>query len=159
MTRAPLLLVACLAVAATATAARLDDSASPRQRFDLSPRWVHEHDTGGSPDRLNAMVAEMANVEVRLNTTAYVGKRGRIYLVLPPVVAGLRSASGMRVEWRTRGTLLDGAALPGDRTLLYDGPISRPSINEIFDFVIHLDARHMAGGLRFDPTFEIDLAP
>lgn len=159
MTRPALLLVVLLAATATAFAARLDDSASPRQRFDLTPRWLHDGDAAGSSDRLNAMVAEVTNVEVRLNTAPHVGTRARIYLVLPPIVTGMRSASGMRVEWRTRGHFLAGSALPGDRTLLYDGPISRPLESEIFDFVIYLDARHMGGGLRFDPTFEIDVSP
>jgi hypothetical protein len=155
------ILAAALAFAVTtgAFAVRLDDSASPRRRFDLTPRWEYDGESANSPDRMNALVADVPKVEVRLNTVAWVGKRGRIYLVLPPVVMGLRTPHGMRVEWRTHGTFQDGSALPGDRALLYDGPITSPLTQETFDFVIHLDARYMGGGLRFDPEFEFEPSP
>jgi hypothetical protein len=156
------LLVAIVALAALPLAAatiRLDDSASPKRRLDLKPRWVHEQGEIGSPDRLNAMVANVPAVEIRLNTAAHVGKRGRIYLVMPAVVPGLMSPNAMRLEWRTRGVFQEGSALPGERRLLYDGPISQPSMNDHFDFNVFFDARQQAGALRFDPSFELEVLP
>lgn len=158
----PRLAMAFLALVLAAPAAgaqtRLDDSASPRQRVDLRSRWMYD-DEGRGMDGVNAMVAEAANVEVRLNTAAYAGKRGRIYVVLPDVVAGLRSPGGMSVEWKARGTFLSGKVLPGGRGLLYDGPISGPLMGDILDFTIVLDARRVEESLRFAPVFEIDVAP
>jgi hypothetical protein len=148
------LLLAGLASIATA-ATRLDDSASPRARVDVTSRWLHTRE-GLDTVELNAMVAEVRNLEVRLNTAAFVGKRGRIYLTVPAFVTGLQSASGMRVEWQTRGTLMAGTALPGTRSVVYDGPITKAILADFMDFSLFLDARYLQGGLRFEPVFEIE---
>jgi hypothetical protein len=148
------LLLAGLASIATA-ATRLDDSASPRARVDVTSRWLHTRE-GLDTVELNAMVAEVRNLEVRLNTAAFVGKRGRIYLTVPALVTGLQSASGMRVEWQTRGTLMAGTALPGTRSVVYDGPITKAILADFMDFSLFLDARYLQGGLRFEPVFEIE---
>ena len=150
------LIVACLASFATAAATRLDDSASPRARVDVSPRWLHTGEGLTDPARLNAMVAEVRNLEVRLNTSAFVGKRGRIYLTVPAFTVGLQSPSGLRVEWRTRGTLMAGSALPGTRSVVYDGPITKALLADFMDFSLFLDARYVQAGLRFEPVFEIE---
>ncbi|QJR13885.1 hypothetical protein [Usitatibacter palustris] len=159
MKRLAAVLFACAAAAPFAQAGtRLDDSGSPRSRVEVQSRWLH-HDEGLSPERLNAMVADITNLEFRLDTSRYVGKRARIYFVIPDFISGLRSVSGMRVEWRSRGTFLPGSALPGQRALVYDGLIQRPSIHESLDLQIYLDARHIDRITRFDPSFEIDVAP
>lgn len=144
---------------AEAAAAKLDDSPSPRQRVDVRTRWLHDGDELSDPKRLNAMIADVANLDVRLNTAAYVGKRGRIYMSVPQVVPGLRSPEGMRIEWRTRGLFQPGSVLPGGRALLYDGLIEKPITGDILDVSIYLDARDTGAGLRFEPRFEIDLLP
>lgn len=153
------MIVACLASAAATAATRLDDSASPRARVDVTSRWLHTREGLTDPAQLNAMVAEVRNLEVRLNTSAFVGKRGRIYLALPAFTTGLQSASGMRVEWQTRGTLMAGTALPGTRSVVYDGPITKAYLADFLDFSLFLDARYLQGGLRFEPVFEIETAP
>jgi hypothetical protein len=138
---------------------KLDDSASPRSRVDATVRWLHAGEGLTTPDLLNAMVAKEPNLEIRLDTSPYVGKKARIYLVVPDFMPGLRSPTGMRVEWKTRGTFLAGSALPGARTLVYDGTIQRASIHESLDLSLYLDARHFERGLRFEPSFEIDVLP
>lgn len=154
-------LLAMLVLAAPAALGapkRLDDRGSPRSVVNVESRWVHAGD-GLSAEQLNAMVATVPNLEFRLDTSAYVGKRARIYLVIPELVQGLRGPNGMRVEWTTRGQFMAGAALPGQRTLVYDGLIQRPSMQESLDLSVYLDARYLERGLRFDPAFEIDVAP
>jgi hypothetical protein len=152
-------LLAGLALVTGATAAtRLDDSASPRHVVNVETRWLHAEE-GLTPDQLNALVATVTNLEFRLDTSRYVGKRGRIWLVLPDVVPGLRSPEALRVEWTTRGTFLSGSAFAGQRTLVYEGPIRQASLHEALDLRIYLDARHLEANLRLDPMFEIDLAP
>ena len=145
-----------LALPAATAATRLDDSASPRTRVDVTSRWLHTQEGLTDPAQLNAMVAEVRNLEVRLNTSAYVGKRGRVYLTVPAATVGLQSASGMRVEWRTRGTLMAGTALPGTRAVVYDGPITKAVLADFMDFSLFLDARFVQTGLRFEPVFEIE---
>lgn len=154
-------LALAFALAATASAAapkKLDDRGSPRSLVNVESRWLHSGE-GLSPEQLNAMVATVTNLEFRLDTSAYVGKRARIYLVIPEFVQGLRSSAGMRVEWTSRGSFLSGAALPGQRTLVYDGLVQRPTLHEALDLSVYLDARYLERGLRFDPAFEIDVAP
>jgi hypothetical protein len=156
---AALAVLALLPAFATAAPVRLDDTASPRSRIDVKPRWAHAEEVGDNPERVNAMLAQVPNLEVRLNTSKYVGKTARIWLVVPDFVPGLRSPNGMRVEWRTRGTLFGGSALPGTRTVVYDGVVRQALVTDFLDLTLHLDARFLERGLRFEPTFEIDVAP
>jgi hypothetical protein len=154
------LIAAVLITAAPwALAERLDDSASPKRRLDLEPRWLHNEGYLGTPERLNAMVAAVPRVEVRLNTAKHVGKRGRIYLVMPPFVPGLNSPNGMRLEWRAHGLFQSGSALPGEKALLYDGPVTQSMMSDVLDFQVHLDARYVTSALRFDPVFDIEVSP
>lgn len=150
------LLIAILAMAACgdALAQKLDDSPSPKRRLDVEPRWLHNEGYIGSPERLNALVASVPSVEVRLNTAAHVGKRGRIYLVMPQFVQGLASPNAMRLEWRARGAFQSGSALPGERALLYDGPVTSPITGDVLDFNVYIDARHQHAPVRFEPAFE-----
>jgi hypothetical protein len=150
-------LVAAMAFAAEPV--RLDDTASPRSRVEAQPRWLHTGEGLGNPEMVNAMIAQVANLEVRLNTARFVGKSARVFLVFPDFVPGIRSRSGIRAEWRTRGVLLPGSALPGTRTLVYDGPITKPFLSDFLDLSLFLDARYLDTGARFEPVFELELAP
>lgn len=154
-----LLLAACALAAASTLGApiRLDDSASPKSRIVSAPRWLGEHESAGNREWLHALVAEAANVEVRLDTKAFVGARGRIYLAVPELVPGLLSRDGLRVTWVSGGGFASGSALPGERTLVYDGPIASAVTAGRFDFRFDLDARHLGRGLRVEPYFEIEV--
>ena len=148
-----------LTTAAAGAGERLDDAPSPKRRLDAQPRWLYNEAYLGTPERLNAMVASLANVEVRLDTAKHVGRRGRIYLVMPQFVPGIASPSAMRLEWRARGAFQSGSALPGQKALLYDGPVTSPITGDVLDFSVHIDARHFTSALRFDPTFEFEATP
>ena len=157
--RAIALLLLTLASLGAAAGVKLDDSASPRSRVDATVRWLHTNEGLTTPELINAMVATVPNLEFRLDTSRYVGKKARIFLVVPDFMPGLRTPTGLRVEWKTRGTFLAGTAVPGTRALVYDGPIKLPSMHESLDLSIYLDARYFERGLRFEPTFEIDVLP
>lgn len=137
-------------------AAHLDDSASPRQRIEVKPRWQFEGEDALSPERIGRMVVDVPNVEIRLNTTTWQGKPARIYLTLPALVPGVKSPEGMRVEWRTRQQMQSGSIVPGGRVLVFDGTVERAQTVEFFDFTIHLDTRFTQRGIRFEPKFEIE---
>ena len=141
-----------------AAATRLDDSLSPQQRIDAKPEWRHEGSGVMSDDDFNAMVARIRGFEFRFNTAPYVGKTVQIYFTLPLQISGLKSPSGMRVDWRTRGLFAAGSTIPGARVLVYQGMIKQPMMSEFFDFEISIDGRHMERGLQFDPQFEIEVA-
>jgi len=150
------LLLAFVPPAGAAT--RLDDSLSPRQRVEIVPRWVSESTSGRlSNEQLNALVAEVRQFEVRLNTAKYVGREAEIYLRLPVAIIGLHSPAGLRLEWRTRGRFASGSVRPGERMLLFRGAISQPVMEDTFDFVLHFDGRYIQRGLQFDPIYEIEI--
>jgi hypothetical protein len=150
--------VLLMAGGASGAPVRLDDSASPRSRVDAKPRWLHVEEGLASAERINAMIADVPNLEVRLNTSRFVGKRARVYLVFPVFVPGVREHGGIRAQWRTRGVLLAGTAIPGDRVLVYDGSIASAVLSDSLDLSLYLDARFLDGGARFEPVFELELA-
>lgn len=142
---------------------RLDDSASPVQRFDVTSEWVvtetFDDDERGSADT-NAMIVRVTGVEYRLNTSAQRGKNARIYLVLPATMTGLKSPNAIRAEWRTRANLFSaGSITGGGRTLIYTGKINDAQIIQTFDYTIHLDASAVTQTLAFRPYFEIEIIP
>ncbi len=150
------LLVGCAAPAVAAT--RLDDSLSPRQRVEIVPRWVSQSTSGpASDEQLNALIAEIQQFEVRLNTAKFVGQEAEIYLRLPVAIVGLQSPAGLRLEWRTRGFFAPGSVRPGDRLLLFRGKVTQPVMGDTFDFVLHFDGRYIQRGLQFDPIYEIEI--
>ena len=154
----------CLHLTSAAFAqTRLDDSASPVQRFDVTSEWVvsedSDDDARGSSDA-NAMIVRVTGVEYRLNTAAQRGRNARIYLVLPASLVGLRSPNAIRAEWRTRANVFSaGSVSGGGRTLIFTGRINDAQITQTFDYTIHLDASAVAQTLAFRPYFEIEIIP
>jgi hypothetical protein len=157
MGRAPILLAALLACTCAAAATRLDDSLSPRQRVQATTRWVYDGVGDWTADQRNALVADVRAMEFRLRTASYVGKTAEIYLVLSDHVSGLKSPTGMRVDWTTRGRFSPGWATPGTRSLVFRGMITEPVMSDYFDFRVFIDARTWERGIEFDPVFEIEL--
>lgn len=153
------LVPACLALAAAlpVAAARLDDSLSPRQDVDVIIDWRHRDNLENlDEEQLNALSATARGVEVRLNTAQYLGRRARIYLVLPVVIRGLDDPGGLRLSWTTHGVFADGTVTPGTRALLFDGVIDRQVMIDILDFTLDLDARTFSEPVNFEPEYEIE---
>ena len=99
-----------MASTASAQVARLDDSASPRAQVQADFRQAQMLDA-------QTLLLPFGRVEYRLATAPYVGRRARIYYVIPLAVAGLRSPSGLQVQWR--GALFQsGMGRPGDRVVV-----------------------------------------
>ena len=139
-------------------AERLDDSLSPRQAINVRLRWAHQGDTGQASDRdLRKLVAVTPDVEVRLNTQAYVGNNVRVFLALPIQISGLSGSGGFRLSWETRGGLAPGATTPGNRSLLFKGPLNDPLLIDYFTFTLEVDANRLTGELRYAPIFEIEV--
>ena len=140
-----------------AHAERLDDSLSPRQRVEATPKWLNTGDNDWTDEQINAMVAEINSMEFRLKTQPYQGKTARVFLTVSRLVKGLRSPVAMRVEWTTRGKFLPGSILPGDKALVFQGKITEAVMSDFFDFKIFIDGRYLDRGLEFDPVFEIEV--
>ena len=148
-----------LLLCATSLAARepLDDSKSPRQRFNLELTWATPADRLDiSADEFNRLVGSAANVEIRLDTSRYVGRNARIFLALPAQLNGLAGSDGLKLSWNTRGDFLPGHVTPGNNALIFEGPIDDPLLREFFSFTMEIDARQLTGRVRIEPAYEIE---
>ena len=135
----------------------LDDSQSPRQAYDVQLNWAHRGDSARlSKSDLQRLVAVVPNVEVRLNTSGYVGQPVSVYLALPIQINGLSSSDGFRLSWETRGTLYPGTTTPGNRFLIFKGNLNTSPLIEFFTFTLEVDANRLTGELRYAPIFEIE---
>ena len=152
-------LLACLvlATAMSASAAKLDDSLSPRQNVDVLIDWQYKNNLENlDEEQLNAMHSVVRNFEVRLNTAQYTGRQVRVFLSLPVVIPGLEDPAGMRLSWTTRGIFSDGTVTPGTRSLLFDGIITSAVLIDILDFTIEIDGRSFNNPITFEPEYEIE---
>lgn len=134
----------------------LDDSGSPRQQFEVHLNWADVDPFSDDPSALSRVVGHIDDVEVRLDTSAYVGRRARIFLMLPDLISGLDSTEGVQLSWRARGDFLAGHTTPGQPALLFEGVIEDKVTSDVLSYDLELDARHLTGVLRLEPVFEIE---
>lgn len=130
-----------------ATTYRVDDSASLPAESTALLRW---RQFAPSRTRDNTLEGTIA-VAVRLNLAPWVGQKARLFMVLPE-----EGTTPVRASWRTQGRLLPGAISPGQRVLVYDGPISAPLLEETLILSIEADGAQLAGMQRLKFHFEID---
>lgn len=145
-----------LACPGHAEVARLDDSASPQAqvRSDFARARV-------LGERL--LELPLGRVEYRLATAPHVGRRARIFYVIPVMVPGLRSPVGMQVQWRGNGLFAAGAGRPGDRVPVWNGVVRTPWMTEALDLTLHIDPAELrlprGSALSFESYFEIETLP
>ena len=137
----------CLLPPAGAATHRLDDSASqvisPNARMEwrsLAPGRAADHD-----------VEALIRVNIRIDTRAWVGRTGRIYMVLPQ-----DGGPRMTAQWQTQGKLLVGRLVSGERGLVYAGPITQPLLEDQMLVYLRTDGRWMSNSRRLDFHFELD---
>jgi hypothetical protein len=130
-----------------AASQRIDDSATMPAESTALLRWRHSAPSRGRPDLLEGAV----RVAVRLDLTPWLNRTGRIYLVLPQ-----QGTTPVRVAWTTQGRLLPGEIRPGQRTLVFAGPVSSPRLEETLVLRIEADAAGLEGKQSLDFHFEFD---
>lgn len=156
--------VSCIALSAAALTLRLDDSASPRNRVTSSPMMSEQ----GLPLDQNALaplatigVVKFSRIEYKLATAKFLGKQARIYYVVPPLISGLRTPSGLRVDWRGGNVFANGSAQPGERFLVWTGVVRNSYMIDGLDLTMRLDLRELqtrnGTGLSFESYFEIEV--
>ncbi|MFO1207307.1 MAG: hypothetical protein U1E63_16550 [Burkholderiales bacterium] len=144
-------LLAAAALAFDAGAAvtyRVDDGASMPYESNVLLRWREL-----VPSRANDNTVEGALVvAVRLNLAQWMNRNARLFLVLPQL-----DATSIRVTWTTQGRLLPGTIAPGNRVLVYSGPINTPLLEEALTLKIEADGTRFPDTRRLNFHFEIDL--
>ena len=150
---------AFLAISISSQAAEvLDDFQSPRKQFNVRFEWENQGNLSSvSKDEFFLLKAHIPDVEVRLNTSNYIGKKARIYLALPSQIDGFNGNQGFSLTWKTTGVFASGETSPGNRALIFEGVIGSSLLTEFFTFTLKLDANRLTGKLRYAPIYEIEL--
>lgn len=142
---------------------RLDDSASPRARVPAVSALTDEGRPLADSRNPTRVQLRFGRIDYRLATARHVGRAARIFYVVPPLIAGLRSPAGMRVEWRGLGAFQSGTARPGERQQVWAGTVPGPWMNESIELTVDLDLRELQlgrdGQFGFEGYFEIEVQP
>ena len=139
-------------VAASASPAsrtfRVDDTGT----FVLDPYLQMQWQPFGRGGATN-IVSANTKVSVQLNLSPWLGQAGRIYMTLPRT-----SGPTVRASWTTGGVLLPGTVVSGDRSLVYQGPITAVSMRDVMAIKLEADGSRLgdAEALAFGFEIEID---
>lgn len=125
----------------------VDDSMSQAQGA-AALRWRHALPSGTEANLLDATM----DVRIVLNLSPWVGKRARIFMVMPTL-----PQSGLSVQWETKGTLLPGRLAGGQRQLVFQGVVPGARLEDTMRVTATADARDAATPLRVNFTFEIEV--
>jgi hypothetical protein len=142
---------ACLALPATAGAQRrsirLDDTGTRTTSPNIQLQW-RTLTQGGSAKLQEAQIG----LVVRLDTRPHAGRTGRIYLVMPP-----DPGSAVALHWQSRGRLLSGRIGAGERTLVHQGVIPGPTLEDQWALALSVDGEWVADARRLELHFELEL--
>jgi hypothetical protein len=137
-----------LPLTASAATFRVDDSGT-RVSAPLVPmRWRTLVPGRGSDNTAEGQ----AQVALRLNVLPWLNQRGRIYMTLAPAPSG----DTIRASWRTQGRLLPGSVQSGGRTVIYEGALPSPTIEETIELTITADGRGLTSPQALQFSFEIE---
>lgn len=126
---------------------RVDDSGTVVLDPVLTMQWKPVGRTGAS-----SIVSAETRVSVQLNLANWIGRSGRIYMLLPRT-----SGPSVRATWTTGGGLLPGTLISGDRTLVYAGPISAPIMRDQINIKLEADGSRLESPEALGFGFEISL--
>ena len=148
-----LALMICIAIADVSLAAAatfvVDDGASAPQESTALLRWRRFAPSRATDS--NTLEGAIA-VVVRLNLAPWMHRNGRVFLALPE-----QGTAPVRVSWTTQGRLLAGSITPGNRVLVYAGPITTALLEETLTLQIEADGSRLPNMQRLKFHFEIDV--
>jgi len=138
----------CAATGSRAESHRVDDSSSQVLGSTLKLRPVARLAHG---NRMNVVSGDI-NVAVRLDVSAWKGRQGRIYMMLPR-----QSDGSLAATWTSRGQLMPGVVRTGGRTLVYAGLIREGMLEDTLRLNVRGDERRLPRDAQLAFAFEIDL--
>lgn len=138
---------ALISASALANPYRLDDSLSHTVPPDVKMQWLPmERGQANSPG-MEAWVI----VNIRIDTQDWVGRSGRIYMVLPR-----DEASAIEAVWTTKGRMLSGRLVAGERTLVYAGTLRSATLEDQLQMRLRSDPDWQGNSRRLNFHFEFD---
>jgi hypothetical protein len=142
-----ILLLAALNLSAQAATVLLDDSQSQVLEPQITLQW-----RSISPAKNDHQVVGSTRVQIRLNTQAWIGQTGRIFMALPA-----QPGAQVQVQWQSQGMFINGQLLSGSRALVWQGKISQTMLEDVLSISLQTDGRLLQSqqALRFH--FELDV--
>lgn len=138
---------ACLTVGAWANPHRLDDSLSHTVPPNLQMQWLPLTPGHAFAGGMEAWL----HVNVKIDTRGWVGRSGRIFMVLPR-----DEASVVEAVWTTQGRLQAGRLLSGERSLVFAGPITSDTLEDQLRVRLRSNADWQSNTRRLTFHFELD---
>jgi hypothetical protein len=139
---------------------RLDDSQSPRATVPVNLSLPADAIAGilarGASPPEQWATGQTPGVEVRLDTSAFVGQAARIYLTMPATVA---DGADLELRWEAQGRFLSGSARPGQSTLIFEGQVEQPLTSAVFNFVLLVGERTGTQQNRMEVFYELESLP
>ncbi len=142
--------LACGLMTATAWANphRLDDSLSHTVPPNVQMQWLPLTPGQSYAGGMEAWV----RVNIRINTRDWMGRSGRIYMVLPR-----DEASTIEAVWTTQGRLQPGRLVSGERTLVFAGTIPGATLEDQMQVRLRSNADWTSNSRRLNFHFELDV--
>jgi hypothetical protein len=134
---------------ASATVYPVDDSATIVHQNSLAMQWRSATPGPRSTPAVDARTV----VSLSLNTQRWVGKHGRVFMLLAP------QPVRCQVIWTTRGLVLGGRLEPGQRTLVFDGVIPGTVLADTLELSVTADGRELQAAQRLHFSYEIEVQP
>lgn len=127
---------------------RLDDSLSHTVPPNVEMQWLPLK--AGQP--FAGGMEAWLRVNIRIDTRAWTGRRGRIYMVLPR-----DQASTIEAVWTTQGRLQAGRLVSGERTLVFAGTIPGATLEDQMQVRLRSNADWSSNNRRLNFHFELDV--
>lgn len=126
---------------------RLDDSLSYTVPPNVQMQWLPF-----ARGQMNAGGMEAwVTVNIRIDTRDWVGRSGRIYMVLPR-----DEASSIEAVWTTQGRLQAGRLVSGERALVFAGTIHGATMEDQMQVRLRSNADWTSNSRRLNFHFELD---
>jgi hypothetical protein len=136
-----------LSGSALANPHRLDDSLSHTVPPNVQMQWLPMSRGQSSASGMEAWV----RVNIRIDTREWVGRSGRIYMVLPR-----DQASSIEAVWTTQGRLQAGRLVSGERSLVFAGIIPGALLEDQLQVRLRSNADWSSNNRRLNFHFELD---
>ncbi len=143
-------MVVCTFMTATAWANphRLDDSLSHTVPPNVQMQWLPLTPGQSFAGGMEAWL----RVNIRIDTRDWVGRSGRIYMVL-----SRDQSSNVEAVWTTQGRLQPGRLVSGERTLVFAGTIPGATLEDQMQVRLRSNADWQSNSRRLNFHFELDV--
>jgi hypothetical protein len=126
---------------------RLDDSMSHTVPPNVQMQWLPVARGQTNAAGMEAWVT----VNIRIDTREWVGRSGRVYMVLPR-----DEASSIEAVWTTQGRLQPGRLVSGERTMVYAGTIRGATLEDQLQVRLRSKSDWQSQTRRLNFHFEFD---